>query len=235
MRIAFNKYSQIIGGISERSDGSMVWWNRMPVDEVIRKNRDQYFKRLGIDPERVVAGGIAHGTHAAIIGEQEAGKYLLNTDALVTNVPNLFLTITTADCMPVFCYDPITESLGIIHAGWRGLVGGVLENTIHEFHNSYGSQPESLLIVIGPHIKACHYEVGDEVATQFAEKNIEHRNDRLYAKLADEAEARLRRLGVKNISVNSICTYDDIGRFYSVRRDKAEPMQGMVAYIAISS
>lgn len=231
MRIEFNKYPQIIASISERSDGSMVWWNRIPVDKAIRKNRDQYFKRLGIDPGRVVTGGITHGTRVAVIGEQEAGKYLLNTDALITNVPNLFLTITAADCMPVFCYDPMTRSLGIAHAGWRGLVGGVLENVIQGFRHSYGSQPKNLLIVIGPHIRSCHYEVADEVAAQFSNQNIERRNGRLFAKLAAEAEMRLRKLGVEHISANPACTYDDSERFYSARRDKVEPLQGMVAYI----
>lgn len=231
MRIIFNKYPQIIAGISERKDSSMVWWNRLPLDKVILKNRNQYFKRLGINPKRVVAGGIAHGVNVAVVGKKEAGKYLLNTDALITNVPNLFLTITTADCMPVFCYDSVTESFGIIHAGWRGLIGGILENTIKEFHKSYGADAENLLIKIGPHIKSCHYEVGKEVASKFAKQNIKRQNNRLFAKLTDEAEMRLHKLGIKNIFVNSECTYCDAKRFYSARYDKTEPLQGMLAYI----
>ena len=233
MLITFSKYPQIIAGISERSDGSMVWENQLPVSEDIRKNRDQYFKQSKINPKRVVAGGIAHGTNVVIAGEQDAGKYLLNTDALITNVPNLFLTITVADCMPIFCFDPNTLSFGIAHAGWKGLIGGIVENFIQKFRGSYSSKQENLVVVIGPHIKNCHYEVGTEVANKFAEKSIENRDGHLYANLSKEAEMRLRRLGVKEISISEICTYNELEQFYSARRDKVKPLQGMVAYIGL--
>lgn len=233
MDIVFDRHAHVKAGVSECSDGTMVWWNRMPVDEAVRENRERYFKSLGIDSDRVVAGGIAHGSHMAVVSDLDAGKYLLNTDALITNIPNLFLTITVADCMPIFCYDPVEKAVGIIHAGWRGLTGGVIENVIREFHYAFGSKPENLLIIIGPHIRSCHYTVRNEVADKFNEQNIERRDGHLFVKLASEAEMRLRQLGVKSISVSPICTYDEKERFYSARRDKVEPLQGMVAYIGI--
>lgn len=232
MRIKFDKYPPIIAGISERSDGSMVWHNRMPVDEIVRGNRDRYFRKIGIDPGRVVSGGIAHGTNVVVAGEKDAGKYLLNTDALITETSNLFLTITIADCMPIFFYDSAIGSLDIVHAGWHGLVGGILENVVNKFQNTYGSKPENLLITIGPHIKSCHYEVGEEVAVQFAKQNIERRNNRLFAKLTDEARMRFRKLGVSHISVDPSCVYE-AEQFYSARRDKNEPLRGSVAYIGL--
>jgi polyphenol oxidase len=231
MQINFDKYPQIIVGLSERSDGSMVWWNRLPINEIVRKNRDNYFEKNKIDPQRVVAGGIAHGNHVAVIGEAEAGKYLLDTDALIAKKSNIFLSVTAADCLPVYFYDPVTESLGIAHAGWRGLVAGILENVVKEFEHSFDSRPENLQVIIGPHIKSCHYKVDEEVANQFAKQNIERRDHHLFVKLAEEAEMRLRNSGVKNISINQDCTYDNPEKFYSARRDKSEPLQGMVAYI----
>lgn len=233
MQIVFNRYPQVMAGISERADGSMVWGNSLPVDEVVGKNRNRYFEKLGIDPKQVVAGGIAHGTHVAAVGEKEAGKYLLNTDALITNVPNLFLTITVADCLPVFYYDPIKKVIGMAHAGWRGLVNGVLENLVEKLQQSYGSSPQDLLVVVGPHIKSCHYEKGEEVAAQFSQQNIEQRNGHLFVSLADEAVMRLEKSGVKHISVSPLCTYDETERFYSARHDKTEPLQGMLAYIGL--
>src|SRR3989338_10787746 len=122
MRIIFKRYGCVMVGISERADGSMVWWNRTPPMESVRRNRDRYFKKEGMDPTRVVAGGITHGAQVVVAGEQEAGEYILDTDALITNAPNLFLTVTAADCMPVFYFDPTNHSIGIAHAGWRGLV-----------------------------------------------------------------------------------------------------------------
>mgnify|MGYP001604769354 CR=1 FL=1 len=230
MRLLFNEYPEIMAGLSERSDGSMVWWNRLPVDEAVRGNRERYFRGLGISPERVVAGGLVSGVRVAVVSEKEAGEYLLNTDALLTNIPGLFLTVTASDCLPVYFYDMKMRCLGIAHAGWRGLVNGILEKVVFEFNNSFGSEAADLRIIIGPHIKSCHYEVGEDVAAQFSGQNLERRNGRIYVKLADEVESRLRALGVKHISVSPVCTYED-KRFYSARRDKSEPLKGMAAYL----
>lgn len=232
MRLTFIGQPEIMAGLSERRDGSMVWWNRLPVDEVVRRNRENYFRGLGISPERVAAGGVVHGSRVAVVGEKEAGKYLLNTDALITNVPGLFLTITAADCLPVYFYDAKTQSLGLAHAGWRGLINGLLEKVVFKFGRSFDSKADDLSVIIGPHIKSCHYEVGEAVAAKFSKENFERRQGRIYVKLADEAESRLRALGVRNISVSPVCAYDD-ERFYSARRDKLDPLQGMAAYIGL--
>lgn len=232
MRIKFEKYPRIMAGLSERSDGSMVWWNRLPVDKTIVKNRDAYFKKLKIDPGRVIAGGIAHGANVAVVGEKQAGRYLLNTDALITNIPNLFLTITAADCLPIYCFDPMSQTAGIIHAGWKGLVNGILENTINKFREIYNARAEDLKIIIGPHIKSCHYKVKEEVANQFTSQSIEERNGDLFVNLNNEAKKRLMALGVRNIVIDTACTYEE-EKFYSARRDKAKPLEGMVAYIGM--
>lgn len=231
MSISFN-HPNVISGMSERVDGSMIWWNTLPVNEAVRQNRDRYFEKLGIDPMRVVAGGIIHGTRVVTVGEGHAGQYILNSDALITNIPNLLLTVTAADCMPVYFFDPATKSIGMAHAGWRGLIAGVLERTIQALGQVYGSRPEDIRVIIGPHIRGCHYKVGEDVAAQFAEENVDHRDGQLFIRLASEAEMRLRGLGVNEISVHPACTFKD-ERYYSARRDKSDPLEGMVAYIGL--
>ncbi len=231
MKIIFSGYPEILAGLSERSDGSMVWWNKLPVDEAVRANREQYFKKLKIDPGLVVAGGIAHGTNVSLVGQEAAGKYLLNTDALITNVQNIFLTVTAADCLPIFCFDPVTKGLGMIHASWHCLIGGILEKAIKKMNEEFSAQPENIQVVIGPHIGSCHYEVGGEVAARFDQKNIEQRGGQLFADLGGEAELRLRNSGVKNILSSLECTYDNPEKFFSARRDKIDPTQGMLAYL----
>jgi len=226
---------KVITGLSYRADGSMVWWNQLPVDPMIQVNRDRYFIKQGIEPRRVVAGGMAHQTQVVAVGEDQAGHYLVDTDGLVTDVANLFLSITVADCLPVFFYDPARHAIGIAHAGWRGLVGGILENTVAMLQSTYGTSPADLIISTGPAIGVCHYEVGPEVAARFAPENIEQRNGHLFAKLVDEAVARLRAVGVNNSTVDPTCTYCSADRLYSARHDKTEPLEGMVAYIGLSA
>jgi polyphenol oxidase len=233
MQIEFKNYPQIIAGLSERNDGSMIWWNRLPVDEAVRQNRDDYFLRNKIDPQKVIAGGIAYGTNVTLVGKAEAGKYLLNTDALVTNAPDIFLSVTAADCLPVYFYDPIKKAIGMAHASWHGLVGGILENVVKKFQESFESRPENIQVIIGPHIGKCHYEVGPEVAVKFAQQHIEERGGRLFADLGAEAVERLRNCGAGDIINSPECTYDDPQKFFSARRDKSEPLQGMLAYLGI--
>lgn len=230
MRLLFNECPEIMAGLSEQVNGSMVWWNRLPVDKAVRENRENYFRKLGINSERVVAGGVAHGVSVAVVGEKEAGKYLLDTDALLTAEPGLFLTVTAADCLPVYFYDAKTKSLGLAHAGWRGLINGILEKVVFEFNRSFGSEAADLRVIVGPHIRSCHYEVGREVAEKFAEANVEHRQGKLFVSLAGEAKWRLEKTGVKQIEVSLVCTYED-QRFFSMRRDKLDPLPGMAAYL----
>lgn len=235
MRISFEEDARIIAGISERSDDSMVWWNRKPIDETIRDNRDRFFKTQSIDPSHVVTGGTVHGTTVAIVDESDAGEYFLNTDALITNTPNLFLTITAADCMPIYFFDPVTQSIGIVHAGWRGLVAGILENVVREMTVVFHVMPSDLLVIIGPHIGICHFEVKDAVALKLDQANIERRGTALFANLAGGAAGRLRVVGVDNISNEALCTYCHADQFFSARHDKKEPLQGMAAYIGLRS
>lgn len=234
MQIKFDANPNVFAGISERSDGSMVWWNRKPVDEKIRENREKYFAKIGVDPRRVVCGGLTHGTTVTEVSDSEAGEYLLNTDALITKTPNIYLAITAADCTPVYFYDPKTSSVGMVHAGWRGTVNGILENVVRKMQDCFGTKPENLFVVLGPNIKQHHYEVGAEVANVFDRKNVLEEGARLLVDLSGEAELRLRDVGVKNISTDLMCTFCSADRLYSARNDKVEPLEGAVAYIGIA-
>lgn len=233
MRISFRPHTDVQAGLSERIDGSMVWWNRKPVDETIRNNRDRFFTAQSIDYARVVTGGTVHGTRVAVVDESSGGAYLLHTDALITNTPNLFLTITAADCMPIYFYDPVTGSIGIAHAGWRGLVGGILEAVVENMKSVYGAKASDLVVRLGPHIQSCHFVVKEDVANQFDPTAIQYRDGRLFANLFQEAQRRLDVVGVGTVSQENICTYCHADQFFSARHDQVTPLQGMLAYIGL--
>lgn len=234
MQITFPQHSEIVAGISERSDSLMLWGNRHPINKAVRDNRNKFFEQQGISPTRVVAGGVVHGIRVAKVGKQETGQYLLNTDALITDTPNLYLTVTAADCMPVFYFNPVRKCIGIAHAGRRGLAAGILEQAVLNLRQSYNSNPADLSVIIGPHIRVCHYDIENEVALQFDKQNLEYRNGRIFLKLADEAKLRLRKQGVSQISISPLCTYCEAEQFFSARYDKLSPVQGMAAYIGIA-
>ena len=88
-------------------------------------------------------------------------------DAMVTATPGLALVVKTADCPPILLLDPAARAVGIVHAGWRGTVHRITEKTVGTMRAHYGADPSRMRAVIGPGIRVCCYQVGEEVLEQF--------------------------------------------------------------------
>src|SRR5262249_40487911 len=98
---------------------------------------------------------------------QMSGDSLPSGDALLTNQPGILLSVRTADCVPILFVDPARHVIAAVHAGWRGSLQRIAEKTVGEMRRALHSQPEELLAAIGPSIRACCYEVGQEVVEAF--------------------------------------------------------------------
>ncbi|MEI6457877.1 MAG: peptidoglycan editing factor PgeF [Pseudomonadota bacterium] len=145
-------------------------------------------------------------------------------DAAVTAVPGRVLAVLTADCLPVVLVSRDGQRLGVAHAGWRGLVGGVLEATVA----AMGGVGDGLLAWLGPAIGPAAFEVGAEVRAAFvsacagdAVGFVPNPRGRWQADLALLAQRRLARVGVAAVTASGWCTAADPQRFYSHRRDPA--------------
>lgn len=88
-------------------------------------------------------------------------------DALITATPRLALAVKTADCLPIMLYDPGVPAAGVVHAGWRGAVQRIAEKAVSAMRARYGAEPARMRAVIGPGIRSCCYEVGEEVIEAF--------------------------------------------------------------------
>lgn len=91
----------------------------------------------------------------------------LTGDGMITAIPGLLLAIQTADCLPVIVVDTRRHAVGVFHAGWRGTVKRIVEKGVGEMVRCFGSRPRDLMAAIGPGIRGCCYEVGEEVRTKF--------------------------------------------------------------------
>lgn len=144
-------------------------------------------------------------------------------DALITDRPGLLLGVRTADCLPLLVADPEHRAVAAIHAGWRGIVAGILAEVLREMAERFGSRPQTLLVAVGPAIGACCYEVGPEVASQFRTLFPEREDlgGRTRLDLAEAARRQLRAAGVgdERLAVAGICTRCRAEEFYSWRRD----------------
>ncbi len=167
-----------------------------------------------------------HGSEPAVVfAPGEAPR----ADSLITGVPGIALCVLTADCLPIFVRNRAGDEVGIIHAGWRGMSAGIIENTLAAMR----SEPGDLLIWLGPAIQSCHYEVGEDVRETFLDRATDaserqqlktafaplEKQGKYYADLSRIARVKLLRLGAASISGGTHCTHCDPGRFYSHRRD----------------
>ena len=161
----------------------------------------------------------ANQIHSNIVSYVNKPGTYDNIDGLITNGDSkLILVIKTADCVPIFLFDKIKNNYGAIHAGWRGIQSKIHLNAVDKFL-SIGSNIENINIVIGPSIKSCCYEVGEEMKKIFNEKFITTVNNKYYLDLIQCIVSDLKVSGIKNINIDSSCTYDG-DKYYSYRKDK---------------
>jgi YfiH family protein len=158
-----------------------------------------------------------HGTRVRLPGEQDACA-----DACLSDRAGEVCVVLTADCLPVLLCNREGTRVAAAHAGWRGLLAGVLEQTCARF----GQPGSELYAWLGPAIGPAAFEVGDEVRAAFVQQHGEdavcfsaNRPGHCLADLYRLARRRLERLGLGSVSGGGLCTYSDARRFYSYRRD----------------
>lgn len=113
------------------------------------------------------AGLDAPGRRAYRLASSPAPQGAREGDALLTNQAGILLTVRSADCAPLLLVDPRHRAVAAVHAGWRGALKRIAEKTVGEMQRVFGTRPRDLLVAIGPSIRACCYEVGEEVREEF--------------------------------------------------------------------
>ncbi len=183
-------------------------------------NRERFFGKLGIPIDKLAVPKQFHGDFIKTV--QEPGVYDL-CDALITTKTGVYLTISSADCLPIFLYDPELRAIAAIHAGWRGTKLKIVEKTIKKMIKEFGTNPEDLIAYIGPGAGVCCYEVGEEVARDFDHRYLVQysaHKSRLNMKLFTKIQLLDTGLKDRNIELSDYCTICNPGLFYSFRREK---------------
>lgn len=147
---------------------------------------------------------------------------VIEGDAVVTNQKGIVIGVRTADCLPLLVYDPVKNVIAAIHAGWRGFLAGVIENTFQILKQKYGCEFSDLEIALGPCISVKNFEVGDEVRAEFhakfGEKFVSVGS---HLDLVATAKNICENLGCdpKKIFSLDLCTFEHKDLFYSYRRE----------------
>jgi YfiH family protein len=183
----------------------------------VRRNRELLAGDAGLDSGAVAMGWQVHGTELAVwdaaplparAGYANPGAELDRVDGHVTSLPGLGLLVLVADCLPIALAG--AGQVAMLHAGWRGLAGGILERGVAAFHQSPAA-------AIGPGIGRCCYEVGPEVLAAF--DDLDDVADGRMLDLRAVAESRLRAAGVRQVDHVDLCTSCRPDLFFSHRRD----------------
>ena len=201
------QFSSFNMGLYSGDDQSDVWKNRHAIEQDWSlKHSPQWLKQV-------------HGTDVA---EARADQKELEADAVFSRTSGVPAAVLTADCLPVvFCNDS-GSVVAAAHAGWKGLVNGVLEATVQ----SMNAETSTLMAWMGPAIGPKNFEVGPEVREQFisvnsksAEAFVPGEGDRWFADIYQLAGLRLEAIGVTRIYGGDFCTVDQPDLFFSYRRE----------------
>ena len=226
--------NKIKWGLSEKSDGAMNI--RLPIlDEECLQNRKIYFNKLGININNIVSANLIHETNIAAVDEKDKGQIILNTDGLITDKQNIFLTVTVGDCLPIYFFDERKMVIGLAHAGWRGVVKNISASLVSKMTAEFKSSPADISVYIGPHLQKCHFEIKDDIVSQFDNNFISQEDSIIKVDLLSMLKQQLSSLGIRpeNISSSDECTYCNTEKYFSYRRDKPDKVQSMIAYIGI--
>jgi polyphenol oxidase len=187
-------------------------------DAAVTENRRRLAAALGFAPERVVFSRQVHGTRLIEGADPSRGSFVLDSrtkeprdvvaaDGHVVGEPGLVPLVFVADCLPVALRGP--DGLAVVHAGWRGLAGGILA--------AAAASVGATRAAIGPGIGPCCYEVGEEVLAPFA--GLGDVADGRMLDLPEVARRLLARAGVERVESAGLCTSCEAGLFFSHRRD----------------
>ncbi len=212
------------GGVSE---GSFAGLNLGAATgdrpEAVRENRARVCAALGLDPARVTMGRQVHGAAVrAVDAPTRPGRFTgglrgwPDGDGLVTDRPGLALVVLGADCLSVLLWRRDVPAVAAAHAGWRGLVGGVLPAAVAAL-----GRPDRTGAAIGPGVAPCCYPVSAELRDRFAATFGEEVVHGRAVALARSARRALEAAGVPPAAVHEVecCTSCEADRLYSHRRD----------------
>lgn len=174
-----------------------------------------------LESHAIAFGKQVHGKQIAIINRKP--EETIECDAIMTQTAGLHIGIKHADCQAAILFDPITNSLAVVHAGWRGLVENIYGATIEEMKRTFAVNPKDLLIAVSPSLGPAHSEF-IHYKQEFPPSFWAYQEKPFYFNLRKIAESQFIESGVKrdNLFIEPTDTYEELHLCHSYRRNKTE-------------
>ncbi len=206
-------YNSLNCGLGSNDDKKNVFKNIKIVNQKLNKK-----KKLIVTLNQI------HSNKVVYLNNHEQIEDKLTGDAIITKLINVGIGVLTADCVPILFYEPKEKVIGCVHAGWKGALSGIIENTIDKFLE-LNCNPKDLIAAIGPCISYQYYEVGYDFYKKFLAKN--KNNKKFFIVTNDKKKlfnirgyinSKLTTLGIVNIDHIKMDTFSDNKNFFSYRR-----------------
>lgn len=231
-----------LGGVSEGPFASLNF-GRVLGDRVehVEENHRRLADAVGYAVAKLYETSQVHGAHIVDVAAMDdvVQTRTIEADALVTRAESVAVAVRTADCLPVLLAHPQSGSVAAVHAGWRGAAAGIVSRTVARLE-AQGCPRAEIVAAIGPHIRACCFEVGDEViaalnASSGTDVRRRGRSEQPHADLSAAVRAQLANAGVTQLDEVIACTHCDTHRFHSFRRDGKQSGRLLSVIVARSS
>jgi YfiH family protein len=189
--------------------------------------KDWVCELLGVGSNRLFLLRQVHSAKIAVVDRPALTKeecLLGPADGIILAQPGLFGAVRTADCLPAVVLSPQTGKLLMIHMGWRGAKKRILEKGLQAFLRLSGTAPEETVVGLGPCIRSCCYEVGNEVREDFEKAGFSCSQifSGRHLDLIQTAQVQLAECGVRNVLDSGFCTACRTDLFYSYRQEATD-------------
>jgi polyphenol oxidase len=187
-------------------------------EEIVKKNRRDFFNELGLANENNAYQKQVHGSRIQIISE---GGYCGESDAMITDKQAIGLAISTADCTGIFIYDFEQKVIAAVHSGWRGTSKKILEKTLEVLFKKFNCKPANMICYLSPSISQVNYEVGEEVIIHFDKKYFKQKGSNFLLDISSCNYDTLLNYEIKpfNIQKSKLCSFGYESLLHSYRRD----------------
>lgn len=188
-------------------------------------NHDLLARALGYDRRRLVHMRQIHSDLVAAVSDNAGFDSPPECDALITNRRGIPLMVMSADCTPILIYDPLSNSVGAVHAGRAGALKRILPKTIEAMEKSYGASRADMLFAFGPSIGVCCYEINPVIAEETEKAGYPHALRYSEGKVFLDVNAillsQLEAMGItrERIEVSGACTSCEKEEFFSYRAE----------------
>ncbi len=208
-----------MGGVSKGNFSSLnCSFNKYDKEINVKKNRE-IAKNFISKKKRIIFVNQIHSNKVIFINDNYKNE-IYNADAMVSNRKDIILGILTADCAPIVVLSK--KNFGIIHAGWKGLISGIIENTFNEF-SKRGEDLKNLKVFVGPHLKTKSFEIKNDFVDLLRKKIPDYQNYIFRKKnimkfnFSSLIFNSIRSFGIESIEISDEDTFSNNQKFFSYR------------------